>query len=147
MDLRSPTTPEEFQAYYDLRWRILRAPWGQPRGSERDEGDHHSQHFMICDDNGMPLAVARLQWNSPQETQVRYMAVEENCRGNGYGTRLLCHLERVAEEKGAERMVLNARSEAVPFYQRHGYKVVAPGKRLFDQIDHIQMQKFLAKGI
>ncbi|MEJ2362384.1 MAG: thioesterase, partial [Gammaproteobacteria bacterium] len=34
---KSPQTKQEWQAYFDLRWRILRAPWQQARGSERDD--------------------------------------------------------------------------------------------------------------
>ena len=37
MIVRPPQNPEEFERYRDLRWRILRAPWNQPRGSELDE--------------------------------------------------------------------------------------------------------------
>jgi len=29
--LRRPTSPDEWDAYFDLRWRILRQPWRQPR--------------------------------------------------------------------------------------------------------------------
>lgn len=29
--LRSPASPSDWDIYFDLRWRILRAPWGQPR--------------------------------------------------------------------------------------------------------------------
>ena len=34
---RPPQSAEEFAAYYELRWRVLREPWSLPRGSERDE--------------------------------------------------------------------------------------------------------------
>ena len=37
MKLRPPETAEEFDAYYNLRWMVLRAPWNQPTGSEKDE--------------------------------------------------------------------------------------------------------------
>ena len=37
--LRSPESPDQWDAYFDLRWRILREPWGQARESERDSLD------------------------------------------------------------------------------------------------------------
>ena len=39
VEIRSPKTTDEWQEYYDLRYRVLRQPWNQPRGSERNEGD------------------------------------------------------------------------------------------------------------
>ena len=35
----TPTTPEELDKYYDLRWRVLREPFQRPKGSEQDEYD------------------------------------------------------------------------------------------------------------
>ena len=59
-----PQTPEEFKQYYSLRYEILRKPWGQPKGSERDEGEEASIHRMIIDKKtGNVLAGGRLQIN------------------------------------------------------------------------------------
>lgn len=33
----TPQSSEDWQAYYQLRWQVLRAPWGEPRGSEQDD--------------------------------------------------------------------------------------------------------------
>ena len=35
--LAEPRTTQEWESYFDLRWRVLREPWGQARGSERDD--------------------------------------------------------------------------------------------------------------
>ena len=40
-------------------------------------------------------------------------------------------------------MVLNARLEAVGFYERLGYEVVGPGPTLYGQVEHKRMQKTL----
>jgi len=32
-----PETAVDRERYFDLRWRVLREPWQQPRGSERDD--------------------------------------------------------------------------------------------------------------
>ena len=45
IETRSPRTGQEWQHYYELRWRILRAPW-QAHGPERDETDETSTHRM-----------------------------------------------------------------------------------------------------
>jgi len=136
-----PTTPEDFELYYDLRWRILRKPWTQPKGSEKDELEDHSIHIMVCNEERIPAGVGRAHFNSPDEAQIRYMAVEEKLQGKGIGTLILNELERKIIEKGAEYIVLNARDNAIKFYEKHGYKIVKEAHVLFDAIQHYQMVK------
>ena len=31
VEIRAPQTDAEFEAYFELRWRILRKPWGEAR--------------------------------------------------------------------------------------------------------------------
>src|SRR5438067_3257204 len=87
--LQSPASPSEWDAYFHLRWRILREPWGQPRGSERDSMDDSAFHLFLLDSARKPLACGRLHFNALHEAQVRFMAVNENARGRGYGSRIL----------------------------------------------------------
>ena len=73
--LQSPRSPSEWDAYFDLRWRILRQPWGQPRSSERDSEDDSAFHLLLMDAAGKALACGRLHLTAPGEAQLRYMAV------------------------------------------------------------------------
>lgn len=143
MIITQPQTPDEFEKYYDLRWRILRKPWDQPRGSEKDEKEDEAIHAMVCETEGIPVGVGRAHFNNPGEAQVRYMAVEENQRGKGIGALVLSELERRSKEKGAEYIVLNARDNALPFYQKYGYKVIKQSYVLFGAIPHFEMRKDL----
>ena len=139
-----PQTPEEFKQYYSLRYKILRKPWGQPHGSERDNEDEISYHRMIIDEaTGDAIAVGRLQVNTKEEAQIRYMAVEDNYQGKGLGSKIVTALEDIALDKGANRIILQARKNAVQFYQRNGYKVVEKSYILFDEIQHWLMKKEL----
>jgi len=139
-----PQTPEEFKQYYSLRYKILRKPWGQPRGSERDNEDEISYHRMIIDEaTGDAIAVGRLQVNTKEEAQIRYMAVADNYQGKGLGSKIVTALEDIALDKGANRIILQARKNAVQFYQRNGYKVVEKSYILFDEIQHWLMKKEL----
>ena len=141
MIVTEPTTPKDFELYYDLRWRILRKPWNQPKGSEKDELEDHSIHIMVCNEERIPAGVGRAHFNSPDEAQIRYMAVEEKLQGKGIGTLILNELERKIIEKGAEYIVLNARDNAIKFYEKHGYKIVKEAHVLFDAIWHYKMTK------
>jgi predicted GNAT family N-acyltransferase len=138
-----PQSDADWDKYYDLRWRVLRAPWNQPRGSEKDYLETKSQHLMIAGRNAEVLAVGRLHFNSPDEAQVRYMAVAPEAQGRGLGGAILAELERLADAGGATSIVLNARENARGFYKRHGFVVIGPAPTLFDAVPHSRMRKEL----
>ena len=138
---RAPASPTQWDAYFDLRWRILRQPWGQPRGSERDSLDQTAFHLLIIGDDGRTLACGRLHLNLPSEAQIRYMAVDENVQGRGYGSAILAALEAEARRSKASRIVLNARDNAIEFYRRHGYAVIGEAETLFGAVRHVRMAK------
>ena len=100
--LTEPKSEADWKSYFDLRWRVLRAPWNQPRGSERDDQEDESIHLMVCDRDHRALAVGRLHFRSPAEAQVRYMAVDEAFAGRGLGGKVLEELERRAAVGGRE---------------------------------------------
>lgn len=138
----TPQTDAELEAYYQLRWQLLRKPWQQPRGSERDEFDEYALHRMMVDDSGKLAAIGRL-YVSGDEAQIRFMAVVPECRDQGLGTKMVQALEQVAREQGVRRLVMNAREEAVAFYSRCGFTVVGEGPISFGKIPHRQMIKTL----
>ncbi|WP_324675368.1 GNAT family N-acetyltransferase [Hymenobacter sp. GOD-10R] len=143
MDPTTPVTPAEFAAYYDLRYRVLRAPWNQPLGSERADDDEapDTTHAMLTAPDKTVVGVARLHPSGPSQGQVRYMAVDPAWQGHGVGRKLLEYLETVARQRGLTECILHARDTAVPFYSRMGYEVVAPSHTLFGSIPHFLMCK------
>jgi N-acetylglutamate synthase-like GNAT family acetyltransferase len=140
MIVRVPLTDEEFDKYYDLRWRILRAPWNQPKGSEKDELEGKSIHIIAINE-GEIVGCGRIHFNSIDEAQIRYMAVENELQGRGIGKLILNELEQKALEKGAKKIILNARENAVKFYDKNGYKIVKESHTLFGEIKHFLMRK------
>src|SRR5438105_3131573 len=60
--LRSPCSTADWETYFDLRRRVLRQPWGQPRGSERDSEDKSAFHLFLTDPAGKALACGRLRF-------------------------------------------------------------------------------------
>lgn len=143
MQILTPETTEDFARYYDLRWRILRQPWGQPPGSERDDLETQSWHRMACIEGRIPVGVARLHLNTQAQAQIRYMAVERDRQRQGVGVALALELEKVARLLGASEVLLHARNDSIGFYAHLGYRVTAPAPTLFDTIPHSEMRKRL----
>lgn len=143
--LRSPATPEEWQQYYQLRWQILRAPWQQPPGTERDELEAQAYHLMLLTTEGEIAAVGRLHRLEQGGAQVRYMAVATEYQGKGAGARILAALELQAVKWGCGYIRLNARDTALSFYQRNGYQQIGAAPALYG-IAHQVMQKAIRLG-
>lgn len=138
-----PRTPAQLEEYFRLRWRVLREPLGYARGAERDELDHAAFHVTARDRDDRLLGIGRLHFNDVAEAQIRYMATESKRRRRGVGRAVLARLEEIAAKHGVERIVLNARLDAVGFYERVGYRVVGPGPTLLGLVEHMRMEKQL----
>ena len=142
IELREPASDEELARYYDLRWRVLRQPWTQSRESGTDEFESEAFHLTAWLHDQL-LGAGRVHFNSADEAQIRYMAVEPEWAGKGVGSAILRGLEDCARTRGASRIVLNARDTALGFYRKHGYRLVDRSATLFDSVEHWWMEKTL----
>ena len=143
MFIRSPTTESEFEAYYAFRWKILREPWNQPPGSEKDELEGEAIHLAAWDDQGTIIGVGRLHRVVQNHGQIRYMAVDPAQRGQGIGGAILQELEVRAIELGILEITLHAREDAAGFYRENGYQVLRASHTLFGAVPHCEMRKRL----
>ena len=140
LEIREPQTELEFKQYYQLRWEILRKPWNQPKGSEKDDKEADSIHLAVFFDDKL-VGCGRGHFNTSNQAQIRYMAVDESFRQHGIGTRILKELEKRLIKKGAKEIILKAREKAVPLYKRQGYEVFDEGEIMFGEIMHYWMRK------
>jgi N-acetylglutamate synthase-like GNAT family acetyltransferase len=141
--IRSPQNKSEWEAYYKLRYDVLRAPWGQAKGSEQTADEATHQHFAFFDDANQIIGVGRLDQTAPQVGQVRFMAVAANQQGKGIGKALMDEMQAICMTQGYLQIILHAREVALPFYQKLGYQLVEPSHLLFGEIQHYLMQKTL----
>ena len=142
MEIRSPQTEREWEDYFDLRYRILREPLNQPRGSERNDGDATGIHFALYD-NGIVKAIARLDQQDAEVFQVRFVAVEKAEQGAGYGRKIMEATEEKTKELSGQKIILHARDYAVDFYLKLNYTLIEPSYKLFDVLQHFLMEKNL----
>lgn len=140
---RSPKTENEWRDYFFLRWSVLRKPWNQPEGTEKDDQEESTFHIIITNEKNKIVAGGRLQMNDAVTAQIRYMAVDPDEQGKGLGAVVIEQLELEARKKGATHLFLQARENAVPFYLACGYEITAKTFLLFDTIQHFRMDKEL----
>jgi predicted GNAT family N-acyltransferase len=142
IEVKTPESQQDWDAYYDLRYRILREPLGKERGSERNDGDATGIHFALYENDRL-IAVARLDQVDDTTCQARFVAVESHLQGKGYGRKIMDALECKAMESGYQKLILHARDYALPFYRKLGYTLVGPSYKLFDVLQHFEMYKTL----
>jgi len=140
--IKSPETESEWETYFNFRWEKLRKPLGMPKDTLKDDKEQDSCHLIAVDSDEKVVGTGRLHFNSEQEGQIRYMAVNESIQRKGLGSSIVLELEMMAKKKGAKRMVLNARENAVNFYLSLGYKELEPYESDTD-IPHTTMSKEL----
>jgi N-acetylglutamate synthase-like GNAT family acetyltransferase len=143
VDIRRPQNNREQEACYRLRWEVLRAPWQQPHGSERDKQEDSARHYLAIDAGNKVLATGRIHSLEAATAQIRYMAVHPDYQRHGLGQRLLKALEADARHYGERHIILHARENSVEFYRHCGYRVIRRSHRLFDAIQHYEMEKHL----
>lgn len=141
----SPSDEQQWQAYYDLRYRVLREPFQRPRGSEQDEYDQVGLHRMVINDAGQAVAVGRLHFNSPEEGQIRFMASAPEHRGEGHGVAIVYALEQLARQEGATHIVINSRDNTLGFYQKCGYDLVEEADTVSNPSAEHQLRKTLTE--
>jgi len=143
MRLKNPVTNLEFQNYYQLRWEVLRKPWDQAKGTEQDELETSCIHVMALNEVDECIGVGRLQFNSTEEAQIRYMGVRNDQQGKGVGKELMTYLENKTSENNRTKIILQARENAVPFYLSIGYSIKEKTFFLWNKIQHYKMGKEL----
>ena len=140
--IKPPKSKEEWKNYFIFRWELLRKPLGMSKESLEDDIEDSSYHLMGINDENDVIASGRVHFNNKKEAQIRYMAVKDSYKRKGIGSEIVIRLEDYATSKGAERMVLNARENALSFYLSLGY--IEKGPYQSDTgIPHSKMEKNL----
>ena len=137
---RSPNSKSDFDKYYELRWRILRKPWNQPKGSEVNNRDSDAFHIMAEIDDKV-IGVGCIHELEKGVGRVRFMGVDDNYHMHGIGKKLMEYVEEYAKQQNWNLVRLWARENAIYFYLRLNYEIVADGELLFGVIKHKIMEK------
>ncbi len=142
--IKSPKTKDEFKAYYQLRYRALREPWGQPKGTEKDDFEPISQHFMALDEAKSEIVGGvKLFEKAPGVGQFSHMVVLESRRGQGIGRLLIETVEQAARQNGYQVLGTTTRLNTTGFFEKYGYKAQGMPTHLFGTTQLIWVQKEL----
>ena len=139
--IREPNSPKEWEKYYQLRWRVLRAPLQLDKGSEKDDLEDSAIHRVIIEDNNI-LGVGRLHLIDNNNAQIRYMAIKEEFRNRGLGQLMVAEFIQIAKKQRISKIILYARKSAIKFYENSNFSIVKKAHRL-KGIQHFLMEKVI----
>lgn len=107
-----------------------------PEEEEIDQFEDTSEHIVIYD-GGQPVGAGRWRLNGKLER----ICVMKSHRSLGVGAIIMQALEKAAAAKGAGSFILHAQTQAVPFYEKQGYRVTSGEEFLDAGIPHLEMIK------
>jgi len=120
----SPKTREDFKAYYDLRYKVLREPWGLQKGTEKDDFEPISKHYMAVDDSiKQVVGVVKLMEKEPGVGWFSHMAVAEKYQNTGVGKQLLAFVENEAKKDGYKILGCMSRLNSTDYFGRAGFQI------------------------
>jgi len=140
----SPKTKEEFKTYYALRYRVLREPWGQPKGTEKDDYEPISHHYMALDEeSGDVLGVIKWLERSPGVAWLSHLAVAPEHQKQGIGQMLVQTVEDEARAQGYTVIGASARLNSTEYFEKISYVIQGLPGHYFGTIQTVWMEKKL----
>ena len=142
--IKSPKTRAEFKEYYDLRYRILRKPWGQVRDTEKDDYEPISHHFMAIDEEtGKLVGVVKIFEKEPGVGWFSHLAVEKKYQKAGVGRMLIDAVEKQAKENGYSKLGCMSRLNTTKYFEKFGFQIEGLPTRYFGTTQVVWMEKGL----
>jgi len=124
--LISPTNEASWSEYHRIRRAVLFENRGEigvydPNHPSDREARNHAKVLMYGDEC---VGVVRIDF-AGDNAYLRRVAIDGPWQRRGLGRALIRLAERFAREHGAQRIGSNVARDAVPFYEKCGYRVVA----------------------
>jgi N-acetylglutamate synthase-like GNAT family acetyltransferase len=124
IEIKSPVTKDDFKAYYAVRYKTLREPMGHLKGTEKDDYEPISKHFMAVEsETGQVLGVIKLFEKSPGVGNFSHLAIDPEHQRQGIGRMLLDAVENCAREEGFKTLGTMSRVTASVYFERRGYAI------------------------
>ncbi|MDG5789520.1 GNAT family N-acetyltransferase [Evansella sp. AB-P1] len=139
MEVKVVTTEEELRDAHAVRRVVFIEEQQVPEEIELDEHEGEATHFVVYDEDQLPIGAGRLRLFDDYGKAERVCVLKEH-RGLGVGERLMEAIEGKTKDAGLGLVKLNAQTHAEAFYKRIGYETVSDV--FYDAgIAHVAMRK------
>jgi predicted N-acetyltransferase YhbS len=142
--IRAPQSMEDFHAYYDLRYRVLRQPWGQAKGTEKDDYEPLCRHLMAVDDQtGDVVGVIKWMERDPGVAWLSHLAIAPERQKQGIGRLLVRAVEDAARAEGCRAIGAYSHLTSTDYFKRLDYRIQGLPDHYFSTIQVVWMEKDL----
>lgn len=136
------TTSPAYEAMIALRMKVLLDPIGIPRSYINPEKEASDILIGAFDEDKL-IGCCILTHVDNDTLQLRQMAVDNSLQQKGIGATIVSFAESIAKERGYKILMMHARDNVIPFYQKCGYSI--SGEQFFEVgIGHHKMEKQLS---
>ena len=142
-DVKIVTTNQEREDAFSVRRKVFVEEQGVPLSLELDELDETADHFVVYTEN-TPIGAGRIREIDNGIGKVERVCILPEFRGKRLGKLIMQALEDHAASKDFEKVVLNAQSYAIPFYEKIGYVITSP-EFMDADIPHRTMEKTITE--
>jgi GNAT superfamily N-acetyltransferase len=151
-DLRVETV--DASLLYDLRRRVLRANNPDAAVDFVDDNAPTARHFAGLLDDRVVASASFFLSTAPVRPelvsyQLRFMAVDFDVQGRGFGAVVLDAAEDLLRELGAQQLWANARDVALGFYVATGWTPIEGSENVspLSNLPHTEITKVLTDGM
>jgi GNAT superfamily N-acetyltransferase len=142
--------PVAARELHELRRRVLRENDATKSVDEPRDAEPTSMHFAGLLGGRVVVSASFYPTTAPIRSdllsyQLRYMAVDDDVQGRGYGARVLDAAEIALADVGAEQLWANARDTALGFYLKTGWELLPDSEHISaeTQLPHHVIVKLL----
>jgi len=130
-----------YQKTVALRLEVLRKPLGRSFTDEELAAEDQDHHLAVVDGDEVSACLILTELEGAK-VRMRQVAVQPVLQRSGIGSALVRYSEIFAKRLDCKELILHARANVVPFYERLGYEVVGEE---FEEvgIPHHHMRKSL----
>ncbi len=143
INIITPNTKEQFKSYYTLRYKVLSEPAGHPRGTEKDDYEPISEHFMAVNEAGDVIGAVKLYEKNSDTGHFSHLVVDQHHQRKGIGKLLLGHVENRAREKGYSVLGTTTRVTATAYFEKAGYHIAGLPALHLGTLQMVWMEKKL----
>ncbi|WP_042224669.1 GNAT family N-acetyltransferase [Oceanobacillus manasiensis] len=133
-------TDKQLRDAYDVRMDVFVKEQKVSPEEELDEHDETATH-LVGYESDEAIAASRLRFVEEYGKLERICILKEH-RGKAYGSQMISAMEDIILSNGYKKAKLNAQTQALPFYERLGYKTIS-GEFMDAGIPHVTMVKDL----
>lgn len=132
---------KELQDAFLVRKKVFVDEQQVPLSLEIDEYDETASHFVVYEKD-IPIGAGRIRETNTGVGKVERVCILPTYRGLHLGKLIMKALENHGSDQGFSKIVLNAQSHAIPFYESIGYVITSP-EFMDADIPHRAMEKGL----